>query len=338
MQVFNTSHRKRLRCLDMEEFQKHKKYVEDYGINNLKISFDADDIKPSNIPPKSNPSSSITNNQSIHPPLISNSSNDTLNSSEDMSIEVLIKGKKFVRKVDFLIDNLIRKTRKLNRFPSYDFDSNIPNTIGPQPTTDHAISQFRNSNNTVSASPTLSNTLIIPSETGVLSCDVVVENAADNCNKTNNNVDDNSDSGSQCGVTTSVKNEFVSSSNRSNDVSLSHTDWDMDEIDLASNVQPTAHASGSGIGIINNQGSTPITTKQEFESTTKSMSKYDFCDMETDMESDSFTDITRSMHAQVNEQLCTGRKGCSTGLTALTDSSAATAAVDDDDDEGIVVP
>jgi hypothetical protein len=56
----------------------------------------------------------------------------------------MIKGgkRKFVRKVDYLVDELIRKTRKTNEIPAYssDSDSILPAFVGPSPRTDHAIS------------------------------------------------------------------------------------------------------------------------------------------------------------------------------------------------------
>ena len=52
---------------------------------------------------------------------------------------------KYARKVDFLIDEIIRKSRRTYEYEHRlnDGDWYIPNTLGPQPTTDRAISVFR---------------------------------------------------------------------------------------------------------------------------------------------------------------------------------------------------
>jgi hypothetical protein len=63
---------------------------------------------------------------------------------EEHLISVLKGGQiKYLRKVDFLVDELIRKSHRTEvskQFCPKDFDSNLPSTLGPSPTTDHALS------------------------------------------------------------------------------------------------------------------------------------------------------------------------------------------------------
>lgn len=50
--------------------------------------------------------------------------------------------RKYVRKVDYLVDELIRKTRKTRELPQYmqEMDAGIPPYVGPSPKTDNALS------------------------------------------------------------------------------------------------------------------------------------------------------------------------------------------------------
>lgn len=94
---------------------------------------------------------------SLGPVLEKNQSFDSMNSKSTESDEedqlkmeereymvAMIKGgkRKYVRKVDYLVDELIRKTRKTCDIPVYvtDTDAYLPPNIGPSPRVDQAIS------------------------------------------------------------------------------------------------------------------------------------------------------------------------------------------------------
>ena len=68
---------------------------------------------------------------------------------------------KYARKVDYLIDNLIRKSRK-TFCHSDEREIKIPNSIGPQPTTDRALSLYRESS-IIAAALRLDREKIVPS-------------------------------------------------------------------------------------------------------------------------------------------------------------------------------
>jgi hypothetical protein len=124
--------------MDITDFQTSKKYV-DEGLRNLSI-------KPSPLPTQDIYQCNTINNHET----VTKSKNEYDNCNEyndcneiEMKPNFLIKGGKYGRKVDFLIDNLIRKTRRTTEAQKYnDFDSQIPHTIGPEPTTDHILSLY----------------------------------------------------------------------------------------------------------------------------------------------------------------------------------------------------
>jgi len=69
---------------------------------------------------------------------------ESRNSEQTEILNTLVNyGKrKYMRKVDYLVDELIRKTRKTNEVPQYlrEMDTNIPAYVGPSPKTDTALS------------------------------------------------------------------------------------------------------------------------------------------------------------------------------------------------------
>ena len=145
-QTSNNGNKKRLRCQDMNEFQRNKKFIEDFGIRNLNISLNHSDdrIDSEHLSPISSSSGASYMSDSLVKRYNVNNKSQYKEPTTAPPADMIFNGSKFVRKVDHLIDNLIRKTRKLHQFPNYSIDSNIPNNVGPQPTTDHAISQFLN--------------------------------------------------------------------------------------------------------------------------------------------------------------------------------------------------
>lgn len=74
----------------------------------------------------------------------SDEDDDPMHAAQREMFVSMVKGgkRKYVRKVDYLVDELIRKTRKTKEVPLYlnDLDAAIPANIGPSPRTDQALS------------------------------------------------------------------------------------------------------------------------------------------------------------------------------------------------------
>ena len=171
MNAFNSnsnSEKKRLRALDLDEFQNAKKRIFD-GIGSLSLH----DEKTSHIDRNQSTASSSSNKYTERSVIINKSNasgtlalsprspiynnNQTYVNNEtsavmsiDSDINELcedfptLSTKKPIRKVDFLIDDLIRKSRRKYeptlQSSEIDYDSNIPSSIGPKPTTDQILS------------------------------------------------------------------------------------------------------------------------------------------------------------------------------------------------------
>lgn len=153
--------RKRIRTDNVDYDKDYKRFV-DYHMKSLSID-EPDQMKaPSicsdnNIIDSAEFRSSITCDDGNYDNMINDHENFETNSyiSEDSDqeeksnerlIEVFKGGKpKFVRKVDYLIDNIIRKNQKFDFLTSSIDNSNIlmiPNSIGPSPLTDQKISKL----------------------------------------------------------------------------------------------------------------------------------------------------------------------------------------------------
>ena len=170
LNAFNTncnSEKKRLRALDLDEFQNAKKRIFD-GLGSLSLH----DEKTSHIDRNQSTASSSSNKNnerylitdksntqstfSLSPrsQSLSQTYNNTHETTTVMSIDSdinelcedfpTLSTKKPIRKVDFLIDDLIRKSRRKYeptlQSTEIDYDSNIPSSVGPKPTTDHILS------------------------------------------------------------------------------------------------------------------------------------------------------------------------------------------------------